>query len=71
MAGRNTYKEDEILETPFDFKHLLRASVYVKKYAKKIQTKNRANERVEVIEMDELYSFVERKKPNLRNDISK
>ena len=42
-----------------------------KKYAKKIQTKNRANERVEVIEMDELYSFVERKKQNLRNDISK
>ena len=36
MAGRNTYKEDEILETPFDFKHLLRASVYVKKYAKKM-----------------------------------
>ena len=33
-----------------------------KKYAKKIQPKNRANERVEVIEMDELYSFVERKK---------
>mgnify|MGYP004562405721 CR=1 FL=1 len=32
-----------------------------KKYAKKIQAKNRANERVEVIEMDELYSFVERK----------
>ena len=37
MAGRNTYKEDEILETPFDFKHLLRASVYVKKYAHKIK----------------------------------
>ena len=27
---------------------------WIKKYAKKIQTKNRANERVEVIEMDEL-----------------
>ena len=38
---------------------------------KKIQPKNRANERVEVIEMNELYSFVERKKQNLRNDISK
>lgn len=34
MARRNTYKEDEILETPFDFRHLLRASVYVKKYLK-------------------------------------
>ncbi len=33
MARRNTYKEDEILETPFEFRHLLRASVYVKKYA--------------------------------------
>ena len=34
MARRNTYREDEVLETPFDFRHLLRASVYVKKYAK-------------------------------------
>ncbi|MGN0401837.1 MAG: ABC transporter ATP-binding protein [Acetatifactor sp.] len=32
MARRNTYKEDEVLETPFDFHHLLRASVYIKKY---------------------------------------
>lgn len=32
MAGRNTYKEDEVLETPFDYRHLLRASVYIKKY---------------------------------------
>ena len=36
MARRNTYKEDEILETPFEFKHLLRASVYIKKYAGKM-----------------------------------
>lgn len=36
MARRNTYKEDEVLETPFDFHHLLRASVYVKKYVKKM-----------------------------------
>ena len=36
MARRNTYKEDEVLETPFDIKHLLRASVYVKKYANKM-----------------------------------
>lgn len=36
MAARNTYKEDEVLETPFDFRHLLRASVYVKKYIKKM-----------------------------------
>jgi len=34
-----------------------------KKYAKTI-----TNERVEVIEMDELYTFVERKKQNLRDD---
>lgn len=32
MARRNTYREDEVLETPFDFHHLLRASVYIKKY---------------------------------------
>jgi len=36
MAARNTYKADEVLETPFDFHHLLRASVYVKKYIKKM-----------------------------------
>ena len=29
-----------------------------KKYAKKIQTKNRANERVEVIEMDDMSKFL-------------
>jgi ATP-binding cassette subfamily B protein len=32
MARRNTYREDEVLETPFDFRHLLRATVYIKKY---------------------------------------
>lgn len=31
--ARNTYGEDEVLETPFNFRHLLRASVYIKKYA--------------------------------------
>ena len=36
MARRNTYKEDEVLETPFDFHHLLRAFVYIKKYAGKM-----------------------------------
>ncbi|MBO7338858.1 MAG: ABC transporter ATP-binding protein [Lachnospiraceae bacterium] len=36
MARRNTYKEDEVLETPFELKHLLRASVYIKKYAGKM-----------------------------------
>ncbi len=36
MARRNTYKEDEVLETPFDVRHLLRASVYIKKYWKKM-----------------------------------
>jgi len=32
MARRNTYREDEVLEKPFDYHHLLRASVYIKKY---------------------------------------
>jgi len=35
-VARNTFKEDEVLETPFDFHHLLRASVYVKKYVKRM-----------------------------------
>ena len=30
---RNTYKEDERLDEPFNIKHLLRASEYIKKYA--------------------------------------
>ncbi len=34
--ARNTYKEDEQLETPFNVKHLLRSWVYVKKYYKKM-----------------------------------
>lgn len=34
--ARNTFKEDEVLETPFDFHHLLRTSVYVKKYVKRM-----------------------------------
>jgi ATP-binding cassette subfamily B protein len=34
--ARNTYKQDEILEEPFDIKHLLRASVYIKKHAVKM-----------------------------------
>lgn len=36
MARRNTYREDEVLETPFDFHHLLRAMVYIKKYMGKM-----------------------------------
>ena len=32
MARRNTYREDEVLENPFDYHHLLRAFVYIKKY---------------------------------------
>ncbi len=35
-SRRNTYKEDEVLETPFDFHHLLRASVYIRHYLKKM-----------------------------------
>ena len=40
----------------------------IKKYAKTIKEKRYPNERVEVIEMDELYSFIKRKKQNLRNN---
>ena len=36
--ARNTYKQDELLEEPFDVKHLLRASSYIKKYIKKMLT---------------------------------
>ena len=36
MARRNTYKEDEVLETPFEVRHLLRAFVYIKKYLGKM-----------------------------------
>lgn len=36
MARRNTYREDEVLETPFDYHHLLRAFVYIKKYLKQM-----------------------------------
>ena len=32
--ARNTYKQDERLEEPFDIRHLLRASSYIKKYLK-------------------------------------
>lgn len=32
MARRNTFREDEALETPFDIRHLMRASGYIKKY---------------------------------------
>lgn len=31
--ARNTYKEDELLEEPFDIKHLLRAWVYIKQFS--------------------------------------
>ncbi len=33
---RNTYKEDEYLEEPFNIKHLLRASEYIRKYMRKM-----------------------------------
>lgn len=34
--ARNTYKQDETLEEPFDIRHLLRASSYIKKYWKQM-----------------------------------
>ncbi|MGN0436715.1 MAG: ABC transporter ATP-binding protein [Wujia sp.] len=36
LLARNTYEVDEVLETPFNIKHLLRAWVYIKKYAGKM-----------------------------------
>ncbi len=32
MAEKNTYRKDERLDEPFDIRHLLRASSYIKKY---------------------------------------
>ena len=34
--AKNTYKQDEILEEPFDIRHLLRASSYIKKYQRRM-----------------------------------
>jgi len=36
MAEKNTYRRDENLEEPFDIRHLLRASSYIKKYIKQM-----------------------------------
>lgn len=36
MAQRNTFRKDEQLEEPFDIRHLLRASSYIKKYIKQM-----------------------------------
>ena len=44
---------------------------WIRKYAKKIEEKKVSNERVKVIEMDELYTYTERKKQNLRHNASK
>ena len=44
---------------------------WIRKYAKKIEEKNSSNERVKVIEMDELYTYEERKKQNLRDNTGK
>ena len=41
---------------------------WMRKYAKEIEAKETPNARVNVIEMDELYSFVERKKQILRDN---
>ena len=44
---------------------------WIRKYAKKIEKKDSSNERVKVMEIDELYTYTGRKKQNLRNYISK
>ena len=36
MATKNTYRKDEQLEEPFNIKHLLRASSYIKRYLKQM-----------------------------------
>lgn len=36
MAQKNTFRQDENLEEPFDIRHLLRASGYIKKYLDKM-----------------------------------
>ncbi|MBR5967628.1 MAG: ABC transporter ATP-binding protein [Lachnospiraceae bacterium] len=36
MAERNTYRKDEQLDEPFNIRHLLLASAYIKKYIKKM-----------------------------------
>lgn len=36
MAEKNTYRQDERLDEPFDLRHLLLASAYIKKYIKKM-----------------------------------
>ena len=42
-----------------------------KKICKKIEEKNSSNERVKVIDMDELHTYTERKKQNLRDNTDK
>ena len=41
---------------------------WIRKYAREIEPQKRPNARVNIIEMDELYSFVERKKQILRDN---
>ncbi len=36
MAEKNTYRQDERLEEPFDLRHLLLASAYIRKYLKQM-----------------------------------
>ena len=36
MAERNTYKQDERLDEPFNIRHLLLASAYIKRYLPKM-----------------------------------
>ena len=36
--ARNTYKQDERLDEPFNIRHILRASVYIKKYLRYMLT---------------------------------
>ena len=44
---------------------------WIKRYTKTIEEKTYPNERVKVIEIDEVYSFIERKKQNLCDDTCK
>ena len=44
---------------------------WIKNYAKEIEPKNTLNRMVNIIKMDELYSFLERKKQILRDNSRK
>ena len=67
VYGRKQWKSSR-KDTGNKQKYML---VLDKKIREKIEDKKVSNERVKVIEMDELYTYTERKKQNLRDNTSK